>query len=104
VERAVVQRDPVDAGTQLEVLATLFREGKMPPHGVDILEGFAAGCSYEEIAEGLGISADTAEWRMRRMKEIYRTRMAKLGLLPNRAPLRLVVSQPGAITSLRSVA
>jgi hypothetical protein len=38
------------------------------------------------------------------MKEIYRERLARLGLLPNRAPLRLVVSNPGAITSLRRAA
>ncbi len=104
VEREVPRRDPVDAGKQLEVLAELFREGEMPPHGVDILEAFASGCTYSEIGECLGISADLAEWRLRRMKDLYRTRLAKRGLLPNRAPLRLVVSRPGAITSLRRVA
>src|ERR1035438_9201164 len=30
------QRDPVDAGRQLEVLAQLFREGRMPDGGVEI--------------------------------------------------------------------
>jgi DNA-directed RNA polymerase specialized sigma24 family protein len=104
VEREPVRRDAVDAEKQLEVLAGLFRDGKMPPQGVDILEGFSSGCSYAEIGESLGISADTAEWRLREMKEIYRRRLAKLGLLPNRAPLRLVIPQPGAITSLRRVA
>jgi DNA-directed RNA polymerase specialized sigma24 family protein len=36
------QRDPVDAGRQLEVAAELFREGRMPEHGADILEGVAS--------------------------------------------------------------
>jgi RNA polymerase sigma factor (sigma-70 family) len=104
IEREPAKHDSVDAGKQLEVLADLFREGEMPPHGIDILEGFASGLSYAKIARGLGISADLAEWRLREMKEIYRERLAKLGLLPNRAPLRLVVSNPGAITSLRRAA
>lgn len=104
IEREPPRHDPVDAGRLLEVLADLFREGQMPPDGIDILEGFASGCGYAEIAEGLRISAELARWRLREMKEIYRKRLAKLGLLPDRAPLRLVVSNPGAIASLRSVA
>ena len=44
------QRDPVDTGRQLEVLAQLFREKKMPADGVDILEGIACRCTREEIA------------------------------------------------------
>jgi DNA-directed RNA polymerase specialized sigma24 family protein len=100
----VAQRDPVDAAEQLEVLADLFRKGEMPPDGVDILEGFASGCSYAEIARWIGITPDLAEWRLRRMKAIYRRRMKDLGLLPDSVPLRLVVSQRGAIPSLRSVA
>jgi len=97
-------RDPVDAGRQLEVLAQLFREKKMPPDGVDILEGVACRCTWAEIAEPLGISEDLAETRYRRMKDTYRRRMTKLGLLPDRIALRLIVSEPGAITRLRGAA
>lgn len=102
--RLIEQRDAVDAERQLEALARLFRDGEMPPLGVDILEGFACGHSYAEIGESLGINADVAEWRMRTMRKLYRKRMTKLGLLPGMTPLRLVVSKPGAVARLRSVA
>ena len=50
--------DRVDAVRQVEVLASLFREGRMPRDGVVILQGVAAGHSYGEIAKGL----DLAGW------------------------------------------
>jgi hypothetical protein len=89
---------------RLEALAELFRDGDMPEHGVDILEGFASGLSYAEIGESLGITADLAEWRMRTMRTRYRRHMVKVGLWPTRAPLRLVVSKPGAMARLWRVA
>jgi hypothetical protein len=49
---------------------------RVPPDGVDILEGVACRCTWVEIAEPLGIPADLA----------------------------LVVSEPGAITRLREAA
>ena len=52
----------------------------------------------------LGISEDLAETRYRRMKDAYRRRMAKLGLLPDMMPLRLIVSGPRAISRLRGAA
>ncbi len=76
---APVQRDPVDAARQLEVAAQLFREGRMPEQGVDILEGVAEGRTHEEIAQQLRITADTVEGRMRMMRDRYRSRMAKAG-------------------------
>ena len=100
----VQQRDPVDSGRQLEVLAQLFRENKMPADGVDILEGVACRCTWAQIASPLEISEDLAETRYRRMKATYRRRMAKLGLLPDMAPLHLLVSEPGAIARLRGAA
>jgi DNA-directed RNA polymerase specialized sigma24 family protein len=98
------QRDPVDASRQLEVLAQLFRAGRMPEHGVDILEGVAAGCTHEEIALDLKLTADTVEGRMRMMRERYRRRVAKLGLLAGVQPLELLVSRPLAIETLRRAA
>ena len=99
-----VQRDPVDAGRQLEVLAQLFRERKMPPDGVDILEGVASRCTWAEIAEPLELEEEQARGRYRRMKDIYRRRMTKLGLLPDMVPLRLIVAEPRAISRLRGAA
>jgi DNA-directed RNA polymerase specialized sigma24 family protein len=98
------QRDPVDAGRQLEVLAQLFREGRMPEHGVDILEGVASRCSYEEIGSDLGITDHAVKGRMGTMRAAFRRRMARLGLLPGMDCLRLVVCRPGAIETLRQAA
>jgi len=94
----------VDAVRQVEVLASLFREGRMPRDGVVILQGVAAGHSYGEIAKGLGISKDLVEWRMREMRRVCQERMAKLGMVPTMKPLRLVVSNPFAMTLLRAAA
>jgi hypothetical protein len=51
-----------------------------------------------------GISEDLAETRHCRMKDTYRRRMVKLGLLPDMMPLRLIVSEPRAISRLRGAA
>jgi len=104
LEYGAEQRDPVDAGRQLAVLAQLFREGRMPEDGVDILEGIASGCTHEEIALELEITTDTVEGRVRRMRERFRRRLAKLGMLPGMWPLELVVSTPAAIETLRRAA
>jgi RNA polymerase sigma factor (sigma-70 family) len=104
LEYGAEQRDPVDAGRQLEVLAQLFREGRMPTDGVDILEGVASQCTYQEIADDLEISAWAVRGRLDTMRKVFRTRMAKLGILPGMQPLRVVVSAPAAIATLRRAA
>jgi RNA polymerase sigma factor (sigma-70 family) len=104
LQSRVEQRDPVDARRQLEVLAQLFREGRMPEHGVDILEGVASRCTQQEIGEGLGITVDAIERRMRTMRKAFRARMARLGMLPDMQPLHVLVSTPGAIPELRRAA
>jgi DNA-directed RNA polymerase specialized sigma24 family protein len=105
VEReSVPRRDPVDAGRQLEVLAELFREGRMPEHGVDILEGVASKCSYRKIGEDIKLSPDLVEWRMREMRRIYRQRMTKLGIVPGMKPLHVIVCNPSAVRLLREAA
>jgi len=100
----IPRRDPVDTGRQLEVLAQLFREDEMPPGGVDILEGVACKCTHEEIAQDLGIEPSLVKWRMHQMRKVYRRRMEKLGLLPNVTPLFVLVSTPGVVDVLRTVA
>ena len=104
LEYGAEQRDPVDAGRQLEVLAQLFREGRMPEHGVDILEGMASRCTYQEIAEDLEITALAVRGRLDTMRKVFRVRMAKLGILPGMQPLRVIVSAPAAIATLRRAA
>ena len=73
-------RDPVDAGRQLEVAAGLFREGRMPEHGVDILEGAASACTHGEIAQDLGISDRTVEGRLKTMRKTFRRRIEERGM------------------------
>jgi RNA polymerase sigma factor (sigma-70 family) len=104
LEYGAAQRDPVDAGRQLEVLAQLFREGRMPEDGVDILEGVASRCTQEEIAQDLGITVDAVDRRLRTMRKAFRQRMAKLGMLPDMQSLLAIVSAPGAIPALREAA
>jgi DNA-directed RNA polymerase specialized sigma24 family protein len=98
------ERDPVDARRQLEVLAQLFREGRMPEHGVDILEGMASRCPLGTIAAALGISERAVEGRLKTMRGVYRARMVRLGLVPGAEPLLTTVSLPGAIESIRQAA
>jgi len=99
------ERDPVDARRQLEVLAQLFREGRMPDHGVDILEGIASRCRLKTIAKELGLTDRAVEGRMGTMRDLFRARMVRLGLVPGVEPLLLeIVSLPGAIETLRQAA
>jgi DNA-directed RNA polymerase specialized sigma24 family protein len=99
------QHDPVDAGRhlerQLDALAQLFREGRMPEHGLEILEGLASDRSRKDIASDLGITDRAVAGRMGTMLEHLRKRLGRLGVLPGMDGLRLVVSRPGAIETLR---
>jgi hypothetical protein len=61
-------------------------------------------CTWAEVAEPLGIFEDRAETHHQRTKDTYGRRMAKLGLLPDVIPLRLIVSAPQAISRLRRAA
>ncbi len=76
----------------------------LPADGVDILEGVASRCTRAEIVEPLKLEEERARGRYRRMKDTYRRRMTKLGLLPDMTPLRLIVSEPRAISRLRGAA
>jgi RNA polymerase sigma factor (sigma-70 family) len=101
------RREPderADASQQVEVLGQLFREGRMPRDGVAILEGVAAGFSYREIAQKLGISRKLVDWRMREMRDVCRRRMTELGMIEPVRSLRLVVSNPAAMPLLREAA
>jgi len=96
--------DRVGAVRQVEVLASLFREGHMPRDGVFILEGVAKGRSYGEIAKDLGIARDLVRWRMREIRRICQERMETLGMVPRMPSLRVIVCEPSAIPLLRAAA
>ncbi len=87
----------------------LVHLGVAPPQLLRALEAFAregaaCRCVWAEVAERLGGSENLAETRYRRMKGTYRRRITKLGLLPDIIPLRLIVSEPRAISRLRGAA
>jgi hypothetical protein len=67
-----VYREPPAAG--------LFREGRMPEHGVDIPEGAASACTHGEIAQELGISDRTVEGRLKTMRKAFRQRIEERGM------------------------
>jgi RNA polymerase sigma factor (sigma-70 family) len=98
------ERDAVDARRHLEVLAQLFREGRMPEGGLEILNGVASRCSHEEIARDLGVTPSTVEGRMRMMRDRFLARIAQLGMLSQSLPLCAVMSTRSAKTMLSSAA
>jgi hypothetical protein len=65
------------------------------------LEGIAGNRSRKEIASELGITDRAVEGRMGTMLENLRKRVGRLGPVPEMDCLRLVVSRPGAIETLR---
>lgn len=99
------QHDPVDTGRhldrQLEALAQLFRERRMPEHSLEILEGIASNRSQKEIASDLGISWRAVAGRMGTMLDNLRKRTDGGAPAPSMEGLRLVVCRPGAIERLR---
>jgi RNA polymerase sigma factor (sigma-70 family) len=97
-------RDPVDARRQLEVLRDLFREGKMPERGADILEGVAWGVTYDQLARELGISHRAVEGRLRTMRRLYRARMSRLGLWPGMDLPSVLVSAPRSLSTMLATA
>ena len=76
----------------------------MPANGVDILEGVASRCTCEEIGLDLRIDANLVRARLHRVRMARRARLERLGLLSNVTPLHLLVSTPGAIDTLGTVA
>lgn len=104
LEYGVEQRDPVDAGRQLEVLGKLFDDGKMPADGVEILHEVASGTSCREIGEDLGISERAVRGRLDTMRKVYRKRMVELWMWPGMDLLRVIPSGPAAIAPRRKAA
>lgn len=105
---ATEQRDPAEAGIQLEkqlqVLAQLFRDGRMPERALDILEGIAFNRSHKEIAKSLGVTDRVVEGRMRTMLRNLRKKSGRFESLPGMDSLRAIVATPGAIDALRRTA
>ncbi len=80
LEPGADERDLVDARRMLDELQKQFDAGEMPEKGDEILDCVQAGMKYPEIAEELGLTADTVRMRLRRMRDLFNERLAKLGL------------------------
>jgi hypothetical protein len=65
---------------------------------------YSEAFAQEEIAQALEVTVDTVDGRMRMMRDQFRRRMAKLGMLPDMLPLAVIVSHPSAIHTLREAA
>jgi len=74
------QRDPVDAERQLEVAADLFRQGRMPEHGVEILYNEGTNSAWKDIGADVGISDRAVEGRLKTMRKLFRKAIADRGM------------------------
>jgi len=70
----------LDARRMLRELEAQFDAGEMPDKGDEILDCMQAGMSYPETAVELGITADVARMRLRRMRELFKARLGRLGI------------------------
>jgi DNA-directed RNA polymerase specialized sigma24 family protein len=70
----------LDARRMLRELEARFDAGEMPDKGDEILDCMQAGMSYPETAVELGITADVARMRLRRMRELFKARLGRLGI------------------------
>ena len=73
-------RDPVDAQRQLEVAAELFRQGRMPEHGVEILYNEAAGAKWKDIGADVGISDRAVQGRLKTMRKAFAREIDRRGM------------------------
>ena len=73
-------RDPVDAQRQLEVAAELFRQGRMPEHGVEILYDTAVETRFTVMGADLGISGRAVRGRMNTMRKAFKEEIEKRGM------------------------
>ena len=85
LERAT-RRDPVDTKRYLAVLGQLFEQGKMPEMGGEILWGVAEELTHPEIAEETGLTERQVQYRMEKMRRVFRARITDLGMVDDDHP------------------
>ena len=73
-------RDPIDAHRQLEVAADLFRQGRMPEHGVEILYNEGVGAKWKESAADVGITDRAVQGRLKTMRKAFKAEIEKRGM------------------------
>ena len=73
-------RDPIDAQRQLEIAADLFRQGRMPEHGVEILYNEAAGAKWKDIGADVGISDRAVQGRLKTMRKAFAREIDRRGM------------------------
>jgi len=80
LERASEPYERLDAKRMVEVLRQQFNAGEMPDKGDEILDCLQAGMDYKKTAVELGISAEAVRKRLLRMRRVFETRLATLGI------------------------
>jgi hypothetical protein len=75
------RRDPIDVKRLLGVANELFREGKMPEGGLELLDASAAKTPRAEIAKELGISESAARDRLAKVRRLFKARLAAMGIV-----------------------
>jgi hypothetical protein len=63
-----------------DVLRQQLDAGEMPEKGDEILDCLQAGMDYQKTAVELGISAEAVRKRLLRMRKLFETRLATLGI------------------------
>jgi DNA-directed RNA polymerase specialized sigma24 family protein len=94
IEREVGGRDVLDARRMVRELEAQFDAGEMPDKGDEILDCVQAGMKYPEIAADLGITAETVRMRLRRMHQLFKARLGRLGITGAMLVLVVLASGP----------
>jgi DNA-directed RNA polymerase specialized sigma24 family protein len=74
-------RELLDARRMVRELEQMFDAGEMPEKADEILDCVQAGMTYPETAAELGITAETAGMRLRRMRQLFKARLGRLGIM-----------------------
>jgi DNA-binding CsgD family transcriptional regulator len=80
LERANEPYERVDAKRMVEVLRDQFDAGEMSEKGDEILDCLQAGMNYQKTALEVGISAEAVRMRLRKMRALFKARLAALGI------------------------
>ncbi|HEY1691126.1 MAG TPA: hypothetical protein VGG39_03140 [Polyangiaceae bacterium] len=84
----------LDARRMLRELEAQFDAGEMPDKGDEILDCVQAGMKNPAIAAELGLTAECVRMRLRRMRDLFEARLARLGITGMLVVLVVLASGP----------
>jgi hypothetical protein len=108
-DNGVARQDIEDGRQDVYVKVLVALKNGAAPADVEEMKALCATVAQRHAISALRratvrIEANLVKWRLHQMRKTYRQRMEKLGLLPNVTVLTVLVSAPGAIDMLRTVA